>query len=107
MRYFYHASCKALLITACIFSVPSYANKALAGKNGCLACHATNEKLVGPAYKDVAQKYEGVVGAKETLIQHILEGGVGRWGDMPMPPQKQLSSKQAAILAEWILKGAN
>jgi cytochrome c len=79
---------------------------ALAKAQGCLACHAVDSKLVGPAYRDVAEKYKGQPDAPATLTQHIREGGSGRWGEIPMPPQKQLSEAQAKTLAQWILAGA-
>jgi cytochrome c len=90
-----------------LVSSPAFANKALAEKNGCLSCHAVNEKILGPAYQDVAKKYMGVANAKSILTQNILKGGLGKWGEIPMPAQTQLSKVDAAKLADWILKGAN
>ncbi|MDE2082807.1 MAG: c-type cytochrome [Burkholderiales bacterium] len=103
--------------SACLFlvassllaaSAPSHASSALAlaQKEGCLGCHAVATKIVGPAYQDVAAKYRGQPDAVATLVQHIREGGSGRWGDIPMPPQKQLSAAQAKQLATWVLGGA-
>jgi cytochrome c len=86
---------------------PASANKALAEKNGCLSCHAVNEKIMGPAYAEVAKKYAGVSDAKNVVALNILKGGAGKWGDIPMPAQTQLSKTDAAKLADWILKGAN
>ena len=65
-----------------------------------------DSKLVGPAYREVAEKYKGQADAQATVVQHIREGGSGRWGDVPMPPQKQLTEAQARTLAAWILGGA-
>ena len=62
----------------------------LAKKSGCLACHAVDKKVVGPAWKDVAAKYKGNAGAKATLTEKIKKGGKGNWtevtGGVPMPP---------------------
>ena len=58
---------------------------ALAQKNNCLACHKIDEKLVGPAWRDVAIKYKGVAGIEHKLVIIVSTGGVGHWGDMPMP----------------------
>ncbi len=58
---------------------------ALAQKNNCLACHKIDEKLVGPAWRDVAKKYKGVAGIEHKLVIIVSTGGVGHWGDMPMP----------------------
>ena len=85
----------------------AYANKALANKNGCLGCHAVDVQINGPAYKDVAQKYASDPKAKEHLVQSILQGGSGRWGEMAMPPQTKLIKSDANKLADWILRGAH
>lgn len=91
-----------------IFVAPlaAQANKALAEKSGCLGCHATATQLVGPSYKDVAARYASQSGAVEMLTKSIRAGGSGKWGDMAMPPQSQLSEGDAKKLAVWILGGA-
>ncbi len=62
----------------------------LAKKAGCMACHAVDKKVVGPAWKDVAAKYKGDAAAKATLIEKVKKGGKGNWtdvtGGVPMPP---------------------
>jgi cytochrome c len=83
----------------------AHANKALAEKSGCLGCHAVAVKLVGPAYKDVALKYADQPDAKARLVQSIRNGGVGKWGEVPMPAQS-VSQGDAQKLADWILGGA-
>ena len=99
----HHVLALAVLI-AC--TGPAFANKALAEKHGCLGCHAAATKLVGPAYRDVAAKYVGDANASAVLVQSIRNGGTGKWGEMPMPPQKQVSEADAKKLARWILDGA-
>jgi cytochrome c len=93
----------ALLLSA---SGPAFASQALASKHGCLGCHAAATKLVGPAYRDVAAKYGGDAGAPAALVQGIRNGGTGKWGEMVMPPQPQVSEADAKRLAAWILGGA-
>lgn len=74
----------------------------LAKQKNCLACHAYDKKLVGPAYKDVAAKYAGQdVVAK--LAKKIREGGVGVWGQVPMPANPQVNQAEAESLAKWVL----
>ncbi|MDM7456657.1 MAG: c-type cytochrome [Tepidimonas sp.] len=80
------------------------AAKTLAQKNACTGCHATDKKLVGPAYKDVAAKYKGM--KVEELAASIKKGGAGKWGPVPMPAQAGLSDNDAKLLAEWVLAGA-
>jgi cytochrome c len=87
-------------------AVPACANQALATKHGCLGCHAAATKLVGPSYQEVAAKYSGDKAAVETLVKSIRNGGSGKWGDMAMPPQAQVSEADAKRLATWILGGA-
>lgn len=80
------------------------ANEALARKNDCMGCHAVATKLVGPAYKDVAAKYAGQADAQAMLVQSIRNGGVGKWGELPMPAHPKLSEADAKKLAAWVLK---
>ena len=62
----------------------------LAKKSGCLACHAVDHKVVGPAWQDVSEKYKGDAGARARLIEKVKKGGKGNWtavtGGVPMPP---------------------
>ena len=83
-----------------------WASADLAKKNNCLACHAVDKKLVGPAYQDVAKKYAGQADAVANLTKSIKAGGSGKWGPIPMPAQAQLSDADAKALAAWILAGA-
>lgn len=84
----------------------AWANADLAKKNNCLACHAVDKKIVGPAYQDVAKKYAGQADAEAAVIKSIKAGGSGKWGPIPMPPQTQLSDADAKALATWVLGGA-
>lgn len=91
---------------AALASLPAFANLALAQKNACVACHAPDRKIVGPAFQDVAKKYSGQKDAEATLVRNIKSGGSGKWGPVPMPPQAQLSDADAKALADWVLAGA-
>ncbi len=75
---------------------------ALANKSGCLACHAIDKKLVGPAWKDVANKYRGQSDAEQKLEQKVKNGGQGAWGNTPMPPNPQVSDEDIKKLVGWI-----
>jgi cytochrome c len=76
--------------------------EALAKAKGCNACHAVNAKQVGPSYKDVAKKYAGRADAVEYLADKIKNGGVGVWGNIPMPRQN-VTDEEAKKLAKWVL----
>lgn len=88
---------------ATVLAAPAFANADLAQKKSCLACHATDKKLVGPAYKDVAAKYAGQKDAAAKLAEKIQKGGVGAWGQIPMPANPQVSADEAKQLATWVL----
>ena len=84
-------------------STSVFANAELATKKNCMACHAVDKKLVGPAYKDVAEKYAGQKDAVDMLAQKVLKGGTGVWGAIPMPANPQVSDAEAKQLVQWIL----
>jgi cytochrome c len=91
---------------ALLISTQVHANKELAQKNACLACHAVDKKLVGPAYQDVAKKYAGQADAMAVLTASIQKGSSGKWGAVPMPAQPAMSEADAKALAAWVLGGA-
>lgn len=95
-----------LIAAALLASAPAFANKELATQNACMACHAVDKKLVGPAYQDIAKKYAGQKDAQANLVASIKKGGSGKWGPVPMPAQAGLSDADAATLAAWVLGGA-
>jgi cytochrome c len=76
--------------------------KQLAQKYNCLACHAEDKKLVGPAYKEVAKKYKGDAGAETKLIGKVKAGGSGVWGAIPMPPNN-VPDADIKTLVDWVL----
>ena len=96
----------ALIAASAVFSAPAFANLDMAKKNACMACHAVDKKVVGPAYQDVAKKYAGQKDAVANLVKSIKAGGSGKWGPVPMPAQAALSDADANTLAAWILAGA-
>lgn len=94
------------LMALCILSllaVGAHANPQLAKSKNCLACHAPDRKLVGPAYRDIAKKYASDKNAENALVKKIREGGVGVWGPVPMPANPQVSAEEARTLAKWVL----
>ena len=81
----------------------AFADAELFKKSNCMACHAVDQKRFGPALKDVAAKYNGDATAMDKLAKKIKAGGAGVWGQIPMPPQPQVSDENAMKLAEYIL----
>ena len=97
---------KKLALIAAVAAVvagPALANQDLATKKNCMACHAVDKKLVGPGYKEVATKYAGQKDAAAKLADKIQKGGVGAWGQVPMPANPQVSADEAKTLAAWVL----
>lgn len=90
----------AVALTA---AAPAFADQALATAKNCMACHAVDKKLVGPAYKDVAAKYAGDKTAVDKLAAKIVKGGSGVWGPVPMPANAQVNDAEAKKLAAWIM----
>jgi cytochrome c len=99
MKYLIAASTLATLMAA---SGPVLASAELAGKKNCMACHAVDKKLVGPSYKDVAAKYKGQKDAVAMLATKIQKGGVGVWGQVPMPANP-VTPDEAKQLATWVM----
>ncbi|MFM1990161.1 MAG: hypothetical protein RJA99_3118 [Pseudomonadota bacterium] len=92
------ASAAALLAAA-----PAHASMDLAKAKNCTACHAVDKKLIGPSYKDVAAKYASDKDAVAKLSKKVREGGVGAWGQIPMPANPQVNADEAATLVKWVL----
>ena len=92
----------AAALAVCFAAPPALAQEALANKSGCLACHAVDKKIVGPAYRDVAEKYRGDKGAEAKLVDKVKKGSVGVWGPIAMPPNN-VSDADAHSLVKWVL----
>lgn len=76
--------------------------KALAQKSGCLACHSVEQKILGPAYKDVAAKYKGK-DMEAKLVAKVKAGGSGVWGPIPMPAHPQVPEQDIKTIVRWVL----
>ncbi|KQW37490.1 c-type cytochrome [Rhizobacter sp. Root404] len=92
----------AVLLLAAV-AAPVFAQADLAQKKNCMACHAVDKKVLGPAYKDVAAKYAGQKDAADKLAAKVMKGGTGVWGNIPMPANPQVSEAEAKQLVGWIL----
>lgn len=67
----------------------------------CSGCHAVNERMIGPSYKEIAEKYtEKDI---ELLASKIIEGGSGNWGSVPMQAHPQVSKEDAKKMVQYIL----
>lgn len=96
---------KYALLAALLFggvAVQAADGAALAAKNGCLACHAVDHKIIGPAYRDVATRYRNDKGAAARLAAKVKAGGSGTWGVMTMPPQP-VGEADLKVVLDWVL----
>ena len=85
-------------------ALPAAANEELAKKSACTACHAVDKKIVGPSFKEVAAKYRTDKDAEAKLVEKVKKGGVGVWGQVPMPPNSpQVKDADIQALVKWIL----
>lgn len=85
-------------------AVKDTVGEALIAKNDCLTCHKIDQKIVGPAYNDVADKYKSA-GASivDTLANKVIKGGSGNWGTVAMTPHPTLSMDDAKHMVKYIL----
>ena len=92
----------ALVATSSMAATPDEAMT----KAGCMACHAKDKKMVGPAFKDIAAKYKGDKAAPAKLAEKVRAGGKGVWGPIPMPAHAPEKINDADLTAsvESILK---
>jgi cytochrome c len=93
----------ALVAAGLALAGPVAADEALQKKHMCFACHQMDKKGVGPAYRDIAKKYKGQDVAAQ-LQQKVKKGGVGNWGQVPMPPNAAVPDADITKLVDWILK---
>lgn len=75
----------------------------LAKSTGCYSCHANAEKVVGPAFATIAEKYKDDKDAAASLAQSIQNGSRGKWGRVPMPPHASLSATDLKALSQWVM----
>jgi cytochrome c len=75
----------------------------IAKKNGCLACHQLDKKLVGPAWREVGAKYAGQADAEAMLLTKVKKGGKGVWGPVPMPPNATVKDADIKTLVQFVL----
>ena len=100
-----HSILSSVALATAVFFVSgaAMANADLAKAKNCMACHAVANKVVGPAYKDVAKKYVGDKTAEDKLVAKVIKGGSGVWGAIPMPANPQVSEAEARVLVKWVL----
>ena len=98
----------ATFAVALLMAMPASASPALAQQKNCLNCHQVERKVVGPAFKDVAQRYAGQKDVAPRLAEKIRLGGAGAWGPVPMAANPQVTPDEAKKIANelrnWVAK---
>ena len=85
-------------------AAPAQASEDLAKKHACVACHnVKGAKTVGPTYVEVAKKYASRKDAAAMLEDKVKKGGVGVWGQTPMPPNPAVPEADIKALVKWVL----
>ncbi len=87
---------------------PTVAEEALAKRSGCFECHGVEQRIIGPAFRDIAAKYKADTSARAALIETVTHGGKGHWTEfsrgVPMPPYSgRLSDTEIQQLVDWVL----
>lgn len=75
----------------------------LLNANACVGCHAVDKRVVGPSFREIAAKYAGDAGAAARLAAKIRTGGVGAWGQVPMPPNPGIADADLQAMVGWVL----
>lgn len=78
----------------------------LAASANCMACHGVDKRLVGPSFREVAERYRGQPGASALLAGRVKNGGQGVWGQVPMPANATIPDEDVRRIVGWILDGA-
>jgi cytochrome c len=76
---------------------------ALVQQHACAACHALDQRLVGPSFREIAGRYRGAPDAERALVDKMRAGGGGAWGPMPMPAQAHVADADLQSISRWIL----
>ncbi|MER2529610.1 MAG: c-type cytochrome [Candidatus Competibacter denitrificans] len=93
----------SVLALVLLIAPAAQASEELAKKYNCLACHQADKKVIGPSYQEVAAKYKGQADAPALLAKKVKEGGVGVWGQIPMPPNPTVPDTDMTALIAWIM----
>jgi cytochrome c len=97
------AAAAAAILASPAHAADAKSGEALAKASGCFACHSVDKKLIGPGYKEVADKYRGNKGAAAELVKKVKDGSKGVWGDIQMPPNAHVKEDDIRTIVQWIL----
>ena len=75
----------------------------LIAKTDCPTCHNTYDQTVGPAYVEIAKRYENNESNLTTLTSKVIAGGSGVWGEAAMTPHPDLKKADVTEMVRYIL----
>ena len=82
-------------------AAPAGKGATLIAGSDCTTCHKEHEKVVGPAFADIAKKYTAA--DEEKLAKKVISGGSGNWGDIAMTPHPTIALADAKEMVKYIL----
>lgn len=95
--------CISLMLSGSVRAAELIEGKDVARKSLCLGCHAEKQKVVGPAFAEIARRYDNTPQSYTYLINRIKNGGVGAWGAVPMPANKNnITEDEIRKVIDWI-----
>jgi cytochrome c len=69
----------------------------------CSTCHKVDTKVIGPAFQEIAAKYDASQANIDMLAKKIISGGSGNWGNIAMTPHPSLPEADAKEIVQYIL----
>ncbi|PUZ29031.1 cytochrome C [Chitinophaga parva] len=82
---------------------PASKGETLEASLDCKTCHKVDMKVVGPSFKEIANKYPATDENIDMLASKIISGGSGHWGTTPMTPHPDLAKDDAKEIVKYIL----
>jgi len=77
------------------------------GTSDCFTCHKAKEKLIGPSFAEIAERYANHTESVELIAKKILKGTQGSWGDQIMPAHPNITQEEANQIVQWILENSS
>jgi cytochrome c len=93
----------ALALSGLMLPIAASASQPLAQSKGCMTCHQVDKKILGPSFKQIAEKYKGDKAAEANLVKKVKAGGTGVWGSAVMPPNAHVKEEDIKTIVHWIL----
>ena len=77
--------------------------RTLIDASDCFTCHMVEMGIIGPSYLEVAKRYKDDTDAIDALVEKVIDGGSGNWGEVPMLAHSDLDEDEVREIVKWIL----